>query len=155
MRGKWVGHYLVAAVIFGLMDFVWLTIVALPMYEAELGDLLADDPNMVAAVAFYAIYIGGITYFATTPAIMTGSLRRAVIPGAVLGLVAYATWDLTNLAVLDGFPASVVAADLAWGTFVTTSTAGLTYVVCRRIPALHPSGRQSSSTTNERPRRPA
>ncbi|MGB3593278.1 MAG: DUF2177 family protein [Ornithinimicrobium sp.] len=138
MRGMWVGHYLVAAVIFGLMDFVWLTIVALPMYEAELGDLLAESPNMPAALAFYVIYIGGVTYFASNPAILAGSLRKAVVSGAVLGLVAYATWDLTNLAVLEGFPATVVAADLAWGAFATAATAGLTYAVCRRIPALHP-----------------
>lgn len=139
MRSMWIGHYLVAAAIFGAMDFVWLTIIALPLYEAELGDLMAESPNMVAAIAFYAIYIGGITYFATTPAIMAGSARRALIPGAVLGFVAYATWDLTNLAVIEGFPASIVAADLAWGAFVTASTAGLTYAVSRRIPALHPS----------------
>lgn len=144
MRGMWAGHYLIGAAIFGALDFVWLTIIALPMYEAELGDLMAESPNMVAALTFYAIYIGGITYFATTPAILAGSARRALIPGAVLGFVAYATWDLTNLAVIEGFPASIVAADLAWGAFVTATTAGLTYAVCRRIPALHPRGDQGS-----------
>ncbi|MGB3828649.1 MAG: DUF2177 family protein [Ornithinimicrobium sp.] len=138
MRGMWIGHYLVTAVIFAALDFVWLTIIALPLYEAELGDLLAERPNMLAAVAFYAIYVGGITYFAATPAILDRSARRALVPGAVLGFVAYATWDLTNLAVLEGFPASVVAADLAWGTVITASTAGLTYAVCVRIPALRP-----------------
>lgn len=145
MRGMWIGHYLIAAVIFGAMDFVWLTIVALPMYEAELGDLMADSPNMVAAIAFYAIYIGGITYFATTPAIVANSARRALIPAAVLGFVAYSTWDLTNLAVIEGFPASIVAVDLAWGAVVTAGTAGLTYAVCRRIPALHPSGEHTDA----------
>ncbi len=138
MRGMWVGHYLIAAAIFGVLDFLWLTVIALPLYEAELGELLASSPNMVAAIAFYAIYIGGITYFATTPAIRAGSARRALVPGAILGFVAYATWDLTNLAVLADFPFSVVLPDLAWGTFVTSSTAGLTYAVSRRITALHP-----------------
>ncbi len=142
MRAMWIGHYLVAAAIFGAMDFVWLTQVAQPLYEAELGTLLAESPNAAAAIAFYLIYIGGITYFATTPAILVGSARRALIPGAVLGFVAYSTWVLTNLAVLTGFT-PLVMVDLLWGTFATGVTALATYAVCRRIPALHPNSGQS------------
>lgn len=137
MGARWVGHYLIAAVIFGAMDAVWLTQVAQPMYEAELGDMLATSPNMLAAIVFYAIYIGGITYFATTPAIAAGSARRALIPGAVMGFVAYSTWVFTNLAVLNGFT-PIVMVDVLWGTVVTAATAGLTYAVASRIPALRP-----------------
>ncbi|MGB3184571.1 MAG: DUF2177 family protein [Ornithinimicrobium sp.] len=137
MGMRWIGHYLIAAVIFGAMDAVWLTQVAQRLYEAELGDMLAASPNIVAAIVFYAIYIGGITYFATTPAIEARSARRALIPGAVLGFVAYSTWVFTNLAVLNGFT-PVVMVDVVWGTFVTGATAGLTYAVSTRIPSLRP-----------------
>ncbi|MGB5952619.1 MAG: DUF2177 family protein [Ornithinimicrobium sp.] len=135
MGMRWIGHYLIAAVIFGALDFVWLTQVAQPLYEAELGDMLAQSPNVIAAGVFYVIYIGGITYFATTPAVAAGSARRALIPGAVMGFVAYSTWVFTNLAVLNGFT-PIVTVDVIWGTFVTGTTALLTYLVASRIPAL-------------------
>ena len=82
------------------------------------------------------IYIVGITYFVTRPALAEGSGRKALVAGALLGFVAYATWDLTNLAVIEGFPASIVAVDLAWGTFATAVASVVTYAVCRRVPAL-------------------
>lgn len=135
MGARWIGLYLVAAVIFGAMDAVWLTQVAQPLYEAELGDMLAESPNALAAVVFYAIYIGGITYFATAPAVTAGSARTALVSGAVMGFVAYSTWVFTNLAVLNGFTPMVMV-DVVWGTFVTGVTAVLTYAVATRIPAL-------------------
>ncbi len=130
MRTAWIKPYLAAAVIFGAFDFVWLTQVAQPLYEAELGDLLAQSPNLPAAAAFYLIYIGGITYFATSPAIRAGSARQALLSGAVLGFVAYSTWVLTNLAVLNGFT-PLVMVDLIWGTVATSAAAGLTYSLFR------------------------
>ena len=100
----WLGRYVVAAVIFGVLDYLWLGVIARPVYEEHLGDWLADSPNMVAALAFYAIYVFGMVWLAITPALAQGSWVTAVLNGAVLGLVAYATWNLTNLAVLDGYP---------------------------------------------------
>lgn len=102
-----------------------------------MGNFLAERPNMVAAIAFYAIYIGGITYFVTHPAIVEGSWSKALIAGAVLGFVAYATWDLTNLAVLKDFPSSIVPIDMAWGTIATAATSIITYAVSRAVPFLH------------------
>jgi uncharacterized membrane protein len=133
---RWVGRYAVAAAAFGVLDGLWLGIVARPLYDAQLGSLLAVRPNVLAAVAFYVIYVFGITYFATGPALAEESSRRALISGGVLGFVAYATWDLTSLAVIEGFPASIVAVDLAWGTVATALAAAVTYAVCRRVPAL-------------------
>ena len=132
----WIGRYAVAAAVFGVLDGLWLGVVAKPLYDDQLGDLLAPDPNAVAAVAFYVIYVLGITFFATRPALAEESGRTALVHGGLLGLVAYATWDLTNLAVLEGFPAGVVLVDLAWGTVATAVTALVTYAVCRRVPAL-------------------
>ncbi|WP_404386548.1 DUF2177 family protein [Knoellia locipacati] len=130
------GQYAVAAVVFGILDGLWLGVIGRPIYDDQLGDLLAAEPNALAAVAFYAIYIVGITYFVTRPALAAGSGRKALVAGALLGFVAYATWDLTNLAVIEGFPASIVAVDLAWGTFATAVASLVTYAVCRRVPAL-------------------
>jgi uncharacterized membrane protein len=49
--------------------------------------------------------------------------------------VTYATWDLTNLAVLEGFPAAIVPIDLAWGTVLGASVTGATWVVHARFLA--------------------
>lgn len=132
----WTGRYAVAAAVFGVLDGLWLGVVARPLYDDQLGDLLAEELNAVAAVAFYTIYVLGITFFATRPALAEKSGRTALVHGALLGLVAYATWDLTNLAVLEGFPAGVVVVDLVWGTVATAVTALVTYAVCRRVPTL-------------------
>ena len=130
------GRYAVAAAVFGVLDGLWLGIVARPLYDSQMGDLLAVEPNVVAAVAFYVIYVFGITWFATRPALAEESSRLALVSGGVLGFVAYATWDLTSLAVIEGFPASIVAVDMAWGTVATATAAFVTYAVCRRVPAL-------------------
>lgn len=131
-----VGQYVVAAIVFGVLDAAWLGKIGKPLYDARLGPLLAERPNMVAALAFYAIYIAGITYFATHPALVAGSWSRALVAGAILGFVAYATWNLTNLAVLKDFPSSIVPIDMAWGTFATATTSLVTFAICRLVPVL-------------------
>jgi uncharacterized membrane protein len=131
---RFVAAYVVAAVIFGLLDAVWLGKVGRGLYDDRLGPLLADEPKMGAALAFYALYLVGLTYFVLGPALAAGSLGKAAVGGALLGLVAYATWNLTNLAVLKDFPTSIVPIDLAWGTVATCGTAVATYLVVRATP---------------------
>lgn len=135
---RWAGAYLVAAVIFGILDFLWLTTVTDSLYRERLGPLMADKPNLAAAVAFYFIYLIGVTHFVTVPALERRSVRTALVNGAVLGLVAYATWDLTNLAVLQGFPGSIVVIDLIWGTLVTAGAGSATYATLRRLDRNRP-----------------
>ena len=132
-----IGQYVVAAAIFGILDGLWLGRIGRPLYDARMGHLIADKPNMAAALTFYAIYVFGITFFATHPAIVDGSWSRALLLGAALGFVAYATWDLTNLSILKDFPSSIVAIDMAWGTALTAVTSLVTYAVCRAVPFLH------------------
>lgn len=131
----WAVQYLLAAAIFGAMDSLWLTTVAGPLYEEHLGDRLVTSPDVTAAAAFYAIYVFGMVWLVIHPAVEAGGGGRALRNGAVLGLVAYATWSLTNLAVLEGFPHATVVPELAWGTFVTATTCWLTFVVSRRLRA--------------------
>lgn len=130
----WLAQYVVAAIAFCVVDFVWLGTVAQGLYDDRLGDLLADRPNLAAAVAFYAIFVAGLVFFVIHPALERGSWRHAVLAGAFFGLVTYATWDLTSLAVLEGFPASLVPIDLAWGTFLAAAVSAVTYAVIRALP---------------------
>jgi uncharacterized membrane protein len=121
------------------LDAVWLGLVARQFYADRLGHLTASSPNWAAAAAFYPIYALGVLALVVWPAIRTGSLFAALWRGAVFGFMAYATYNLTNLATLRDWPPEVSAVDIAWGTFVTT-VAGLAGYVAGRLvqPARQP-----------------
>lgn len=127
-----VGQYLVAAAVFLVLDLAWIGFVAQGLYERFLGDLLADEPNVAAAVLFYVIFLAGLVYFVIAPAVEQGSPRSALLRGAAFGLVAYATWDLTSLAVIEGFPVAIVPIDIAWGAVLAASVSTVTCYVWRR-----------------------
>jgi uncharacterized membrane protein len=131
---SWVVQYVVATVVFCVLDLLWLGTVAEDTYARHLGDLLAPSPNVAAAFVFYAIFVAGLLYFVIHPAVAVGSWRRAAGAGAFFGFVTYATWDLTNLAVLRDFPAALVPIDLAWGTFLAAAVSLTTYAVAHRLP---------------------
>ena len=128
-----VSQYFIAAVVFLALDLVWLGVVAQGLYEHFLGDLLADSPNAAAAFVFYAIFVAGLVYFVIAPAIEEQSAGSAVVRGAAFGFVTYATWDLTSLAVIEGFPVGIVPIDLAWGTFLAATVSLATYHLWRRL----------------------
>lgn len=127
------GLYAVAAVAFLALDLVWLALVAPGLYDHFLGDLLADSPNAVAAALFYTVFVAGLVYFVIAPAVREGSVRTALVRGAAFGFVTYATWDLTSLAVIEGFPVGIVPIDLAWGTFLAAAVSAATYVAWGRL----------------------
>lgn len=127
-----VGQYLVAAAVFLVLDLAWIGFVAQGLYERFLGDLLADEPNVAAAVLFYVIFLAGLVFFVIAPAVEQGSLRSAMLRGAAFGLVTYATWDLTSLAVIEGFPVAIVPIDIAWGAVLGATVSTVTCYVWRR-----------------------
>jgi uncharacterized membrane protein len=124
---KFAAAYIASGLVFIALDFLWLAVIAQKLYQREIGGLLLEKPNMVAAVAFYLLYLAGTVYFAVRPALAAGSWTTALISGAIFGLIAYATYDLTNMATLKGFSWTIVAADLAWGAFVTAAIATAGY----------------------------
>lgn len=120
---KMICLYGVTALIFLALDALWLGKVATGFYKAELGALLRPRPDLAVALAFYLLYVVGIVVFASMPALAAGSPLRALLAGALFGLIAYATYDLTNLSTLQGFTWRVAAVDMTWGTFVTAVSA--------------------------------
>ncbi len=108
-----------------VLDAVWLGAVARGFYRQHLGFLMADAPNWAAAGLFYVLYAIGVAVFATQPGVDAGSPLTAVWRGALFGLVAYATYDLTNMATLRGWPTVVTVVDLAWGTALSAAVAGI------------------------------
>ena len=125
--------YFVTLVVFVAIDFVWLSVMAARLYQPVLGDMLAADYRIAPAVAFYFLYGAGLTLLAVVPGLEHGSALRAALRGAVLGLTAYATYDLTNQATLRDWPLSVTLADIPWGTFVTAIGASAGYLVASRV----------------------
>ena len=118
-------RYLVTALIFLALDALWLGLVAPRLYRQHLGHLLAERTNFLAAAVFYLLYVAALLVFVINPALREGSVWQAVYMGAFLGLVMYATYDLTNLATLKGWPLNITLIDLAWGSFVTAATSGI------------------------------
>jgi len=129
---------LVTLVVFLALDGIWLGLVAPDFYRAQLGDLLAPQLDLRAAAAVYLLLVLGLVEFVITPGLRAGSLRRAVARGALFGLVAYATYDLTNLATLAGWPLAVVLVDLAWGTLLCALVTLVSVGVLRLLPAGQP-----------------
>ena len=123
---------LVAGGVMGVIDFVWLSVVANKFYKSQIGTLLLEKPNMLAAVAFYIIYVVGIVVFVLTPALEKNSWQYAAGYGALFGLIAYATYDLTNLATLKGWTLKLVVVDLLWGAALTGGVAVISYWVIRQ-----------------------
>ncbi len=131
---RYIWAYLAAATIFFPLDFLWLEIVAKDFYRDRFGPLIAEPFNIPAAVGFYAIYLAGIVIFAIAPALKKQSLPYAIIYGALFGFFCYATYDMTNLATLQGYPPMIVPVDIAWGTFLTGASAAGAYLLTGKLP---------------------
>jgi len=120
---RYLAAFGVSAVVMLALDGVWLTIMGDKLYRPVLGDWMRKAVNWPPAVAFYLLFLFGVTFLATVPALQQGSWQRAAINGAVFGLVAYATYDLTNQATLTRWSTTITLADMAWGTFLATVAA--------------------------------
>jgi len=106
--------YLLTLLVFFLIDMVWLGLVAKNFYRRHLGEMLSPKVNWPAAILFYLLFIAGLLMFVIEPA--QGRALQALWKGALFGLIAYATYDLTNLATLNNWPLQVTVVDLLWGT---------------------------------------
>ena len=124
--------YLTALCIFFVIDLFWLGVIAKNLYKEELGFLLAPSVRWGAALLFYGLYLFGLTFFAILPGVREQSGLVAALNGALFGCICYATYDLTNLATLQGWPMKIVIYDLLWGTFISSITSFLTFWISYR-----------------------
>ena len=103
------------------------------IYRQNLASILSPDVNWGAAIAFYLIYIAGILIFAVIPAIQRDSIARAMVWGGLFGFFTYATYDLTNLALIRDWPLKVVVVDILWGIVLCASVASLSFRAAKWI----------------------
>lgn len=121
--------YAIAFFAFFVIDMIWLGLVARNFYREQLGALIAPNINWAAAIIFYLVFIAGLVLFVVSPAVDKNSWTHALVFGALFGFICYATYDLTNLATLKGWPVAVTVVDLAWGATLGATVSVITYGV--------------------------
>lgn len=126
-------QFLVTFVVFMVVDLIWLGVVAKKLYAQYLGYIMAESVNWIAAFSFYILFVIGIVFFVVNPAIQKESWVYALTVGAFFGLLTYATYDLTNLATLKDWPLTITIIDLIWGTFLSSTTATVSYFILRAL----------------------
>jgi uncharacterized membrane protein len=117
--------YFATLIAFFAIDMVWLGLVARTFYRKYLGFLMAPNPNWLAAILFYALFIVGILVFVVVPGLKDNSLKTTLLRAALFGLVTYATYDLTNLATVKDWPVLITVVDLIWGTVLSVAVSGV------------------------------
>jgi uncharacterized membrane protein len=125
--------YIATFLIFLGIDIFWLALIAPNFYKKYIGHLLAENPNLIAALAFYLLNIIGIMILAVLPSLNKGTWQTALIFGALYGLLTYATYDLTNLATLKDWPILVTIVDIIWGTVLTATVSTLGYFAATKL----------------------
>lgn len=126
-------NFLIALGVFLVIDIVWLAFISRALYSKHLGYLMAEKVNFLAALIFYLIFMLGMMYFVINPALAKGDWLAALWPGLFLGLIAYATYDLTNLATIRDWPLIITVVDLIWGSFLGGATATISYFIIKAI----------------------
>jgi uncharacterized membrane protein len=125
--------YVSVLVVFVAIDFFWLSAMANRLYRPVLGDILAAQPRLLPAVLFYLIFALALTHLAVRPALIQRSLSVSAVNGGMLGLAAYATYDLTNHATLERWTTALTVPDLIWGTVLSALSAFIAALLTRRF----------------------
>jgi uncharacterized membrane protein len=133
-KGVALRMYAVALVVCFVIDLVWLGLVAKDFYRGQIGHLMRPDVLWAPAVLFYLIYVAALVVFVAKPAVEARSVGAAVRYGAFFGFAAYATFDLTSLALIRDFPLEVAVVDMAWGAGLSATVSGVTVAVERAWP---------------------
>jgi uncharacterized membrane protein len=113
--------YLAVLCVIVALDLLWLGFIAKAMYQQAIGHLMAEQPRLLAASAFYVLYAAGLMIFAVMPHAEDPTWGKAVWMGALFGFFAYATYDLSNLATLRNWPVGLSLIDMAWGTLLSAA----------------------------------
>ena len=123
--------YIITAIVFLALDVVMLKKVMYPLFSANIGPMMLEDLRMGPAAVFYLFYVMGVVWFVSIPALNVGSIAQAFFAGAVLGALAYGTYEFTNFATLKGWTAQMVMVDVIWGAVLTGTSAAVGVAVTK------------------------
>lgn len=121
--------YLIALVVFLIVDAIWLSTIANKFYSQHLGYIMKAKPNYIAAAIFYLLFIVGLVYFVILPGVNDGNIWKVILSGFLFGFMTYATYDLTNLATIKDWPLIVTIVDLIWGSSLAIVVSVATYYI--------------------------
>jgi uncharacterized membrane protein len=125
--------YFITLPILFLTDMVWLGLLARSFYAKQIGFLMKVNINWFPAILFYLIFSAGLVLFVIAPAMEKRSWVSAVLLGGFLGFIAYAAYDLTNLATIKDWPFSVALVDLMWGTLLASVSSVIVYFIAIKL----------------------
>lgn len=117
--------YIATIIFMFIIDLIWLSQIAQPLYKAGIGHLMATEPKLGFAALFYLVFVFGLMWFAVKPNAALKGLKSTFIAGAVFGFFIYASYDLTNLALLKDWPLKLSLIDIAWGTLLSGTCASV------------------------------
>ena len=123
--------YIGTAFVFLALDVVMLKKVMYPLFSSNIGPMMLEDLRMGPAAVFYLFYVVGVVWFVSIPALNVGSIAQAFFTGAVLGALAYGTYESTNFATLKGWTAQMVTVDVIWGAVLTGTSAAVGVAVTK------------------------
>ena len=132
-RNMFVKLYLVTLPVFFLIDMIWLGLIAKKFYRSQIGFLLKNEVNWIAAITFYLLFIFGLVYFVILPALDRREWSYALLNGVVFGLITYATYDLTNLATVKDWPVLVTVVDMLWGMILAGTVSTVSYFIAVKL----------------------
>lgn len=116
---KFLPAYISTIIVMFVLDLIWLSQLAQPIYKAGIGHLMATQPKLGFAALFYLVFVFGLIWFAVRPNVHIKGLKSTFIAGAVFGFFVYASYDLTNLALLKDWPLKLSLIDMTWGILLS------------------------------------
>jgi uncharacterized membrane protein len=120
---KLISAYFASMIFMFVLDLIWLSQLAKPIYTRGIGHLMASEPNLAYAALFYCVFVFGLMWYAVKPNMQTAGIKKTFLAGALFGFFIYASYDLTNLALLKDWPLDMSLIDMTWGTFLSGASA--------------------------------
>ncbi len=121
--------FITSLIVFFALDMFWLGFVAKKFYDNQIGLLMKEKINWFAAIVFYILFVIALNIFVISPAISNSSMQFAVVYGLMFGFITYATYDLTNLAVLKDWPLKITIVDMIWGSVLSMLVSVITFSI--------------------------
>ncbi len=125
--------YLVAFIVFMVVEGMWLVVVAKNFYKKEIGFLMSESPKILPTVIFSLVFVVGLVFFVINPALLEDSWKYALVVGLLFGFISYSTYDLTNLATLEKWPLKVTIVDLVWGSSMSAIVSTISFFILKKI----------------------
>ena len=125
--------YLIAFLVFMVIEGIWLVVVAKEFYKKEIGYIMSKSPKIIPTVIFSLVFIFGLVFFVINPALAKDSWKDASLVGLIFGLITYSTYDLTNHANLEGWPLKVTIVDLIWGASMSALVSTISFFIVKML----------------------